>query len=683
MSDDRTAYVPKANQPCPPATDLLRSSPIGPAQTLHPNETSYIHDRESVTDDAWKAWLGDGSGIGYDMTKFNKTFPRVGIAVSGGGFRAAQYGAGVISALDARNETAKNAGTGGLLQVSSYISALSGGSWYLTSLIFNGFPTSYDLVLGNADSGGQLHGWLLDFDLFIPGGGNIFDKENQWLYGEVLDEVYKKADAHFDTSITDPWSRMLAYHFLNGTTRENFFTNDTQHGAGILWSNLPNTDAFSTKQLPFPLVVAASRFAGSGYNKTNTPLLWPMYEFGPFEFGSWDPDISAFTDVSIIGSYLNQGEPRNSTSCVTGFDQAAFIMGTSSSLFNSILDEGNKRIKGFAPNDEAAMVEVFRRLTSRVQTQQNDVAVYPNPFLGHQIRQFKDGSSDHLELIDGGSNKENIPLGPLLVDAREIDTIFAIDGTNDDPNRWPFGDSLFASRNRTRDFLDATHQPMPPLPAELGDFVKYGLNQRPTFFGCDPQANIPDFPLLVWLPNSPPVDGSAPLTNVDTFNLRYTLKHSQLFLDNAQSNTIAGFVPGKTGADPNFPKCLQCAAIDRGRWQGNTTIPRSDFCTTCFKQYCFDPNNPPPTGQIVGRNYKFKDPDNSLRGFVQDNKAGFAGVLVGSAVVVAALGAGIWFWRKRSQAKKSARYRQVVGEDVDAPWRARGTSFEMPRASPH
>jgi hypothetical protein len=36
-----------------------------------------------------------------------------------------------------------------------------------------------------------------------------------------------------DTSITDPWGRMISYHFLNQTTRGNFFTNSTAHGAGL------------------------------------------------------------------------------------------------------------------------------------------------------------------------------------------------------------------------------------------------------------------------------------------------------------------------------------------------------------------------------------------------------------------------------------------------------------------
>lgn len=75
---------------------------------------------------AWQDWLGTGSQIGYDVSVLSSNFSRVGIAFSGGGFRSAQYAAGVTSALDTRNSSAKAAGTGGLLQVASYISGLSG-----------------------------------------------------------------------------------------------------------------------------------------------------------------------------------------------------------------------------------------------------------------------------------------------------------------------------------------------------------------------------------------------------------------------------------------------------------------------------------------------------------------------------------------------------------------------------
>lgn len=62
-----------------------------------------------------------------------------------------------------------------------------------------------------------------------------------------------------DTSITDVWSRMISYHFLNQTSRSNFFTNDTAHGAGQLWSHIVQTPAYQNLTMPFPIVVADSR----------------------------------------------------------------------------------------------------------------------------------------------------------------------------------------------------------------------------------------------------------------------------------------------------------------------------------------------------------------------------------------------------------------------------------------
>lgn len=121
-------YAPTAGSPCPNITQnpLLREF-TAETQALHPQESTYVNTREStVIPKAWQDWLGTGSQIGYDVSALSKNFSRVGIAFSGGGFRAAQYSAGVTSALDARNSSSKSAGTGGLLQVASYISGLSG-----------------------------------------------------------------------------------------------------------------------------------------------------------------------------------------------------------------------------------------------------------------------------------------------------------------------------------------------------------------------------------------------------------------------------------------------------------------------------------------------------------------------------------------------------------------------------
>jgi lysophospholipase len=98
-------------------------------------------------------------------------------------FRAAQNGAGVIAALDIRNQTSKAAGTGGLFQAATYMSGLSGGSWLLSSLLFHDNPDMHALFLGDTDKGGRLNGWHLEKDLWRPAAFSPLDKDNENWYG--------------------------------------------------------------------------------------------------------------------------------------------------------------------------------------------------------------------------------------------------------------------------------------------------------------------------------------------------------------------------------------------------------------------------------------------------------------------------------------------------------------------
>jgi len=119
--------------------------------------------------------------------------------------------------------------------------------------------------------------------------------------------------------------------------------------------------------------------------------------------------------------------------------------------------------------------------------------------------------------------------------------------------------------------------------------VKLGLNLHPTFFGCYPTQSPPEFPLLLYFPNAPPVNGGAPVTNTPTLQLQYPTQNVSRFFDAAFTNAVSGFVPGALGADPLFGKCLQCAVIDRARFLSEPQVPRSEFCDKCFSQYCYTP----------------------------------------------------------------------------------------------
>ncbi|KII92542.1 hypothetical protein PLICRDRAFT_172619 [Plicaturopsis crispa FD-325 SS-3] len=663
-------YAPTTNIQCPDLTTspLLREF-TAQNQSLHPEEEAYIKSRTAnVLPAAWTDWLGNGSGIGYNLSAFAGNFSKIGIGLSGGGYRAAQYGAGVLSGLDSRNESAKSAGTGGFLQVASYISALSGGSWLTGSLYLNDFPTIKDMVYGN---GGNLSGWLLDLPLATPDGVDLFDDKNQAFYGSLLWSVTAKADKGVDTSLTDPWARMISYHFLNQTAPSNFFTNDTAHGAGQLWSHIPLQPSFQRFSTPFPIVVADSRPVGSNM----TTVLPPgpvVYEITPLEFGSWDPNLSAMVNLSYAGTHLSKGQPPNNTACVNGFDQAGFMMGTSASLFNQILDTGTNTLKSFSSQDGAGLLYVLARQLRSVRTRADDVANWPNPFNNVKPTTFEDSNSTWLELIDGSSNLENIPIGNLFVRARGLDVIVAVDASADEAdNQWPNGTSLLASASRITNLLPASHQLFPPLPSDPDHFISTGVNQRPTFFGCDPTQNPPEWPLLIYLPNSPPLNGDNPVTNSGTFKLSYTPKYTQLFLDQAHANTIGGFTPNGNTPDAKWGQCLQCAAVDRSRFKTSPVTPRSSFCTQCFQQYCFDPQNPPSASELPNRKQVLVDPDpqgvGKVESFVSKEKGPLIGGIVGLVVVIGALIAFL-FWRRKRV--REAEYKQVhqFHDDDAAPW---------------
>ncbi|EPQ56964.1 hypothetical protein GLOTRDRAFT_73425 [Gloeophyllum trabeum ATCC 11539] len=636
-----TDYAPTTNVKCPAAPLVRVFTPQN--QSLHPQEQAYISTREStILPDAWKEWIGDGSGIGYNASvvqAMQGNWSRIGIAISGGGFRAAQYGAGVLSGLDARNESAKAAGTGGLLQVASYLSGLSGGSWITGSLYMNNWLTIKDMVFGN---GGNLSGWLLDLNLAAPAGIDLFNQDNQYFFGSLV------------------WS----------TTRSNFFTNDSAHGAGQLWSQIPETPAFQQYIPPFPIVMSDSRPVGSNLTTALTPEP-VVYEMTPLEFGSWDPNLSAMVNMSFAGTHFVNGTPPNDTACVTGFDQAGFIMGSSASLFNQILDFGTNTLTGFSSQDASGLLYVLSRQLQEVRTRANDVANWPNPFQGLKSQTFEDSSSDWLELIDGSSNAENVPLGQLFVRARGLDVIVAVDSSADQSTTlWPNGSSIVASSNRMSTILLASHQKFPPIPQTPADFISTGVNRRPTFFGCNPTQNPPEYPMVIYFPNSPPLNGENPVTNTGTFQIAYTPIHTRIFIDQVHNNTIGGFLPNTTSPDPNFGKCLQCAAVDRARYKLSPMPPRSDVCSQCFAQYCFDPWNPPSQNELPGRQFAFVDPDpqgvSGALSFFAKNKAALIGGFVGLFVAIALLVTFLIWWKKRKHREAEYSVVKDLHDDDDA-----------------
>lgn len=243
------AYTPLSS-PCPANLTLVRSVG-GEHAALSHQELAYVTERQhKVLPDAWKSYFSSversANAQHISLPRYLKTIlrghghsPTLGIATSGGGMRAAIFGAAILSTLDARNTTSVASGTGGLLQAASYLAGLSGGSFLVTSLVQANFPTIPSLIFGLDPGPGEnaFGGWLNEIGLVsVSSNATVQDDFIEVL----LAEVAGKRAAGFPVTFTDVWSRALARHFTNGTTLANFFATNVTHGAGLTWSGVAN-----------------------------------------------------------------------------------------------------------------------------------------------------------------------------------------------------------------------------------------------------------------------------------------------------------------------------------------------------------------------------------------------------------------------------------------------------------
>lgn len=91
-------------------------------------ELAYLETRRAALPAALAAYFGGNASVVYGGNVANLTtagiVPKVAISLSGGGNRASLFAAGALRAMDAREGSSSP--LGGLLQISSYITALSG-----------------------------------------------------------------------------------------------------------------------------------------------------------------------------------------------------------------------------------------------------------------------------------------------------------------------------------------------------------------------------------------------------------------------------------------------------------------------------------------------------------------------------------------------------------------------------
>lgn len=382
------------------------------------------------------------------------------------------------------------------------------------------------------------------------------------------------ADGGFDVSITDYWSRGLSFQFVNAT----------DGGPGFTWSSIADDPDFSQGNAPFPMLVALERAPGEKILSVNATNI----EFNPFEMGSFDPTIFGFAPLKYIGSNFSNGALPDDRPCIAGFDNAGYIMGTSSSLFNQIILN-----IGDVDGVPSILTNAVSSVLNAIGEADNDIADYsPNPFRGFNSGSNPSANDNRLTVVDGGEDGQNIPLNPLIQPERSVDVIFAIDASadtvppTDSAQNWPNGTSLVSTFERTQNETMQNGTAFPFIP-DQNTFVNLGFNNRPVFFGCD-RRNVTGntsgnrtSPLIVYIPNSPYVFES----NTSTFaKLAYTNEERNAMILNGYN--VATMANGTRQGFNDWPTCVGCAILSRSLDRNGVDVPET--CQQCFTKYCWN-----------------------------------------------------------------------------------------------
>ncbi|KAJ9481618.1 hypothetical protein VN97_g11849 [Penicillium thymicola] len=543
---------------CPASRPRVRS-----AAQLSSNETSWLEVRRGKTLSAMKDFFGHVKVGDYDVVDYldkhsgnSSSLPNIGIAVSGGGWRALMNGAGAVKAFDSRTYNASTTGhLGGLLQSATYISGLSGGSWLLGSIYVNNFTTIDKLQTHTDGSVWQFGNSIIEG----PDAGGIQLLDSAGYYKDLAEAVEGKKKAGFDTTLTDMWGRALSYQMFNASSG----------GLNYTWSSIADTPEFQDGNYPMPFVVADGRNPGEllvGSNST-------VYEFNPWEFGTFDPTVFGFVPLKYLGSKFESGSLPSNESCIRGFDSAGFVIGTSSTLFNQFLLQIN------TTSLPTFVKDVFTDILKRFDKDQNDIAAYdPNPFYKYNEDSSPYASQKSLDVVDGGEDGQNVPLHPLIQPERHVDVIFAVDSSADTDYFWPNGTSLVATYERSLNSSGIANGTAFPAVPDQNTFINLGLSTRPSFFGCDSSNQTGPSPIIVYIPNAP----YSYHSNISTFQL----STDDTERDNIILNGYEVATMGNSTVDGNWTSCVGCAILSRSFERTGTTLP--DICNQCFDRYCWN-----------------------------------------------------------------------------------------------
>ncbi|KAM5347248.1 hypothetical protein ACJ41O_010253 [Fusarium nematophilum] len=518
---------------------------------------------------------------GFNVSSFieeldSSNFPIVGLSVSGGGSQSGLGGLGVWQAYDARSAMSREARTGGLTQVLSYVTGLSGGGAITVAILAaNNFTTTAEILKATNFSASYIEG---------P-AGNSSD-----FFKGIFENTGAKAEAGFPVSVADTFGQ-----FWGTWLPEDMIFSDYSDIAA------PGT-AFEIGDAPMPIMVLSEVIPGEspeigkimypGFNRTNGFNL-TSYEVTPFEFGSWlGGRVQGFMPTEWLGTAMSNDKVQNRSQCVRGFDKLTLMQGTTANAFNAWFIDSFYGIPVFAkrglqkrqdpsppsdindipiPSDQQdnPQVQLVNETAEFFDLTFNESlwATFPNPF--QDYNEAMQGVSELL-LIDGSLTGETNPIRPLIIPYRQVDLVIVYEASSDAPNWWVNGTNLI----NTALSASQGNIPFPEIP-DVDTMVTQNLTRQPTFFGCNDTRPTP---LVLYLPNSP----WSGYTNYSYQQASFTDEQLDLALENAFQ--LATY--GNSTIDPNWPACLACATIKGALERVEMELPAQ--CRECFRKHCWD-----------------------------------------------------------------------------------------------
>ncbi|KAI0698289.1 FabD/lysophospholipase-like protein [Cytidiella melzeri] len=574
-------YTPTFIQ-CPYGETYLRNA----SQSLSSEETAWLAKRRPNVVQGLQTYLTaigiQGFNVSQYITALNETedaIPTIGLTWSGGGTRSESAAYGQMRAFDNRVAAAVSARTGGLLQATTYVAGLSGGS--------NGLGP-----VGMAD--------FENIEVMLQ-QGLLSTNMSSSAYREIIG----KKEAGFNVTVSD----VLAIALNNATMKVP--GNDSIDPFSRLWSDITSFTNFSSGLSPMPIVMTTevipaglpghNSFKGILIPTNNARLNGTIYELTPFEFGGWQGRLSAFVKTQYLGTNFSDGQPLNNT-CVQGFDNAAFMVGSGAAAMNFWLaeSESNGTVGQFAKRDltrpkipypphedkleqvrteEALIANVkalpeFLEILGNETLQEGLYALWPNPFANSHLSDANLRTQEFLYLADGSEYGQANPIVPLIQGARSPDFIVVNDGSGSElSSGWMNGTNFV----NTADWAKHHNLSFPKVPT-TNTMLNLNHTLFPTFYGCF-EKNVP---LVLYAADAPYTEYSN-LTAITTTD---PTPEQRVRLWN---NTLALYSqPIKLNASltSDFPTCIACGSILRSLQRLNMTIP--DVCNTCFQEHCWD-----------------------------------------------------------------------------------------------